>query len=378
MHTTTTYHSVRTSYSLPVIWRANLVWLVCLTFALIVAAGPAAPGDWIGVAAGVMVIAIAPLIAAIDAASAGNPLIWTSMVLAHAGILWVALVAMCQVISPARHFYQEAALPISPPEKWQADLILLIAAALPLLLLYGLGTAGLIYFATPKFTFNKIVLMILTLLASIAASLLATLSYLQYRRTRFNGAASRAQGASPTLFEKTPLLPNSSFAAPSMALIAAPILRGVAPQTRQWCLGLLGSCALVLVMAWRFSDYLSYFLAALSLLLFSSVRLIRLSIETELAPKHRVLTYLPLDQKKLAHQRAGLTIILIGLCLLASLASLAPLPEIKNHVLIFYALLTFALCSIQAIVVTKETGDATLGWFVSLAVCIAVGSLAIK
>jgi hypothetical protein len=356
------YQQMRTRYSLPKIARANLIWAACLLWGVLIAAGGSNPVSLVGVVS----TAIAPLIGAWQAPAYLMP-VW---LVAHALILFLIIVAMRHVIWPTAWHKTEWALPIKPKQRLMADAVLVCAASLPIVVLYALGLGGFLWFAVPKANSSMIFGMAALLIASIATSLVAGIGYLHHLRKSvdesivsvdFNGA-------------KKQFVPLRWHRSAFTALVLSPIVSGTAPRTRQlWLASFVISIGILIGMA-RQPPVAVYWLAAFTVLLMTSAKLLRQWITIELSTLHDSAIHLPIEPKQLVLWRKWVVMSLIVICLMLlvgfSQVFLTPtLPALG-----LYVVLSLALCAYQIWHTPKANDVATLGWFVSVVTLMVVGS----
>jgi hypothetical protein len=358
------YHQVRLKYSLPIIWRANLIWLACLFWGIAIASGAPDPAYFAGTAA----LSIMPLVAALKA----NWLVSFYWVVAHSFTSLLLIIAMRQVIWPSRWRAAEAALPIQSQQLRLTDALLALACMLPLIGLYSAGLIGYLWYSVPKANIAQSIALVALLILSLCLSLSFGLCYLKLHRAR---TAMRE-------LHFRQLIPARYYRSSLVALVIGPILNGVASRTRQlWFGSLTGGLALIIGLNLsldRPDSGAPYWLAALSLLLLTAIRLIRKWTEIELAPIHFVTAALPINPLILQRWRRAVPISLICLLLAIFLLMVMVNSLRLTPVLLFYSLATLGSCIYQATTEQRASEYATLGWIVNLVALFAIGSQVFK
>jgi hypothetical protein len=287
-----------------------------------------------------------------------------------------AVWGMRHLLWPLPWAQAERALPIADAERMRSDLLVVLIALLPLLLLYGAGAASL-WGQNPEWLRPFRLRAVGALLVAAAASLLLGVGLLQ--RMRRPAFASARRVRAPVVLSLTASLTASLAASThgvhwSVALLLWPLWRGPARRTGQalwWGSGLL----LVPAVAMALSHVgTAWWLAALALCtLLVATRINHLARE-ELGPLLQAGTMLPLRLDVAERLRASLGVWPVLLAL--GLTTLVLTFEESWRPVVWAAFVIALLLSVVVEVLSPPgTPEAKAArWLFSLVLCVCLAT----
>ncbi len=355
------YRQVRVARSWPIILRANIIWTLCISLGLVLAAGDPDPVYVFGMTA----LSITPLVAAMN-------LWWASplLLLAHASVALLVLIAMRNIIWPAQWHEAESSLPLKISTKCFADIVLIAFALLPLAILYTVGTASFLLLSVPKPTTEKSFYLVCLLIASLVLSV--TASALVQHRYRLRSYASQVplnkSNGALSFFQASwyRLLP--------IAVVISPLLGGIAKLSRRGCLVMLVITVMIAAAANIKPDLGGYWLALFSVLLLSGTRYIRQLLLVELNHLEHCIAPLPIEPSKQIHAKIGVLMSLAFVCTAIFIFSLVGTANLSYWAFVFYVMGCLAASYIQSAIQFRNTDIASASWLVSLVLLITLGS----
>lgn len=274
---------------------------------------------------------------------------------------------------PPQWAESERALPLPRDETMRSDLLVVLLALTPLMLLYAAGTASVLAQdpAWLRPTQGR-ALAALGLAALLSLGIGAAL--LRWQRGYVAGGAA----ARPEQGSDVPAVSEPNVLSPWHALILLPLWRGPARRTGVTLLS--GSASLVLVAAlpgalgwpagwpWVLAAW-----AAIALLAATRIRhLARLEL-TELL---QACAGLPLDLRTLCRARStlGLLPLLPGLAGVLISIAIAPPNGLRPTMLLAWAVACVLSCVIEVVAGRQRALDKAARWWLSLIVCACLAS----
>lgn len=267
----------------------------------------------------------------------------------------------------------ERALPLSRAETARSDLLVVLLALTPLLLLYVAGTASVLAHrpAWLRPTHGRaLAALALAALSSVAISV----ALLQWQRGHRAGSRATRRNDASAL----PGVTRSGAMSPPHALMRLTLWRGPARRTGATLLGGCGSlvlaAAMPAILGWPAGW--TWLLAAWSTIALLAATRINHLAHLELDEMLQACSVFPINLRRLRRMQSALALLplLPGLAGVAIAMAAAPPAGLRPAVLLSWAVACVVACVIEVFSARQTAVDKSARWWFSLIVCICLAS----